>query len=180
MSACMSDVDLATLHKCRLDQRIKYQLSAGWVNRRMPGGGDMLADKKSKIVPCNLTSNYKQVTVSGSNADNNSNQPSVIEPCDCCCCTSGCGSDTGQKATTTCREGVACVGGNQCACQRSTITNGTQLDENQSDDVIGDDKERKVQSRRKCRHVGISCCKKAGGGRDKEPYLTRRRSGTWP
>lgn len=176
MSACMSDVDLATLHKCRLDQRIKYQLSAGWVNRRMARGGDMLADKKSMIVPCNLTSSHKQVTVSGSNANSHCNQPSVIEPCDCCCCTSSCGSDTTGHNTATCREGVACVGGNQCACQRAPITNSSQLDEIQSDDVIGD-KERKVQSK----HVGISCRKKAGdGASDKEPYLTRRRSGTWP
>lgn len=76
MSACMSDVDLATLHKCRLDQRIKYQLSAGWVNRR-----GIPSSSKSKSTIRNLSQPPKVCV----NANDDTNQPHVIAQCQCDC-----------------------------------------------------------------------------------------------
>lgn len=184
MSACMSDVDLATLHKCRLDQRIKYQLSAGWVNRRQSTASSG-SDKKSKEQP---------TADECVNTTNNSNQPSssVIQHCDCCCC---CYCSTDNDTTTkTCGGGaadddndVAC-GSTKCACQRSSAAvANSQVDGIKSGAAIkgrcdGGDKRRKVE---KCKHAVISCRNEASSegqqrNRDKDSYLTRRRSGTWP
>lgn len=182
----MSDVDLATLHKCRLDQRIKYQLSAGWVNRRQSTASSGSSDKKSKEQP---------TADECANTTNNSNQPSsssVIQHCDCCCCC--CCSTDNDTTTKACGGGaadddndVAC-GSSKCACQRSSpAVANSQVDGIKSGAAIngrcdGGDKRRKVE---KCKHAVISCRNEASSegrqrNRDKDSYLTRRRSGTWP
>lgn len=187
MSACMSDVDLATLHKCRLDQRIKYQLSAGWVNRR----GPVAAAVKTKP---QIRSLYDQPTSSSEAGDktnkNTTNLPApVSEPCICC----RCADDNDEDKCSADVDHVACGGGSECACQRSTtpttITGNTVANNRNQvagiksdDDVVGD--KRKVGNRRNCKHAVISCGNKKPleetTTTDRDSYLTRRRSGTWP
>lgn len=170
-SACLSDIDLATLHKCRLDQRIKYQLSAGWINRRGAIGNrktltTAAAAQKERISPAVAE------TKSDSENERNNNRASVIKDCDCCV-----------------NDNDKCCAGDTCevACQRSTTeVRGDQVDGLNSvvaadADVIKDT--RKVG---KCnKHAVISCGRRSrrsdnGGSASNEKYLTRRRSGTWP
>lgn len=177
MSACMSDVDLATLHKCRLEQRIKYQLSAGWVNRR----GLMAANRSRTQI-----SNLSQPTACNLNAEiTNQAPPSVIEPCVCCRCVAD-DDDNKCRATEEQDNSDEVATSGKCACQRSStplpIADAT-VEDNSSNQVDGINDKRKVGNRRNCKHAVISCPSnkeaQATTG-DKDSYLTRRRSGTWP
>lgn len=139
--SCMSDVDLATLHKCRLDQRIKYALSDnGWVNRRAVAAvktkcGSRIAPDTRAVIGC------RQCGCAGGGGGASSSV--------CCRC------DDGAVAS----RGLGQRGGGGCDLGPAAPA---------SDATTSGDK----------RKVGSEC--KQEQARDKEPFLTRRRSGTWP
>lgn len=171
----MSDVDLATLHKCRLEQRIKYQLSrAGWINRN--GSNSAFEDEKKAVHNVNNYENKKNQPINGgsSSATNHREQPtpeSVIDPCDCCC--KFCDCDNANEMVNNDADD------SQCTCQGSTTTRAGKV---VIASAYGD---KKVMCRRKDKRAVISCDHHRDEidkrGRNKEDvYLTRRRSGTWP
>lgn len=176
MSACMSDVDLATLHKSRLDQRIKYQLSAGWVNRRNVPPVTASSNKNESVInnlkptaSANVETNHKASSSTPSTIDDRCN--------DCCDC--------------VCNRQVACCGGQCAACQRSTTANttsgggvtampSTEATAKESHNVPSSDKGSSVAKRVNCKKHAVISCRNKKIEVDKESYLTRRRSGTWP
>lgn len=178
--SCLSDVDLATLHKCRLDQRIKYELSGeGWVNRRSPviKSRQIMRGSKSN----EIRSGFAQVTKSSPR-------------CDCCC-------ESPDKEKCPAPVSVLptdCA--DPCACQRSGEPVAVSCDPDcggsaavvKSDnaeviDGAGDKRRVGKQSNgTNCKHAALRCANGIreqfddSGRGDKESYLTRRRSGTWP
>lgn len=139
----MSDVDLATLHKYRLDQRIKYELSdVGWVNRRKP-----------KSVVSRRTSGCETVI------DRNLRESS----CGCCCA-------GGYDDDYVCDNRVTVAG--RCPGQR--LLRDLESAKSETD-------KRKVGRNGTMSDLHDQNCDENGNrGGDKEAYLTRRRSGTWP
>lgn len=182
--SCMSDVDLATLHKCRLDQRIKYELSGeGWVNRRSP------VIKSRQILRGNKSNGIR-----GGSAGLAKSSPR----CDCCCASSDkekCPASSVPLPATDCADPSACqrarepVTGSADHDHSGLLSSVATTDKVDLIDCAGDKRNVGKQSNgTNCKHAALRCTNglreqfddNGRGETDKEAYLTRRRSGTWP